>query len=139
MLLVATVVVALLAMLAVWLSGAVQWLRLVLTFAAAGVGGMAAGNLLRPRIRSLLWRSEGGVDLVLNDTLADGRHEVRGAIQGARVMGPLIVLTVRWPPRERATIWLLSDNLDTDVLRRLRMRLGAQAGDGFASGNADSG
>lgn len=139
MLLVATIVVMLLAIVAVWFIGVAQWLRLVLALVAIAIGGAAVGSLLRPCVQSLLWRAEGGVDLVLNGTRADGRHEVQGALQSGRIMGPLIVLTLRWPPREHATIWLLPDNLDVDARRRLRMRLGAQAGGNLASGNADSG
>ncbi len=134
----ATVAVALLAILAVWISGSPPWLRAVLGALVAAIAGMSLGRLLRPRVRTVLWRSDGGVDLTLNDTPTDGRREVQGAIQHARVTGPLIVLTLRWPPRERATVWLLPDNLDADTRRRLRVRLGSGGG-GLASGNADSG
>lgn len=140
MLLLATFVVACLAIVAVWLSGTTPSLRAALSLAAVAIAGVSIGRLLRPPIVSLLWRVEGGVDLVLNGTLVDGRRETLGVIQSGRVIGPLIVLTVRWPPRERATIWLLPDNLDADVRRRLRIRLDAQtSGDKLASGNADSG
>lgn len=133
----ATLVVALLAIAAIWLSGLPHGLAVVLTLAIATYTGAALGNLLRPRVRSVVWRADGGADLVLNDRLGDGRREVQGAIHAARMTGPLIALTLRWPPRGRATLWLLPDNLDADTRRRLRMRLGAEAG--VASGNADSG
>ena len=90
-------------------------------------------------MRSILWRADGGADLVLNDRPGDNRREAQGAIQAMRVMGPLIALTLRWPPRGRATLWLLPDSLDVDTRRRLRMRLGADPDGSFASGNADSG
>jgi toxin CptA len=109
-----------------------------LTLGIAGIAGAAFGNLLRPRVRSILWRADGGADLVLNDRPSDNRREAQGAIQAMRVMGPLIALTLRWPPRERAHLWLLPDNLDAETRRRLRMRVGAAAGGSPASGNTDS-
>ncbi len=137
-LVVATVAVGMLAIVAVWISRGPHWLHLCLTLLVAGYTGATVGQMLRPRVKSLLWRADGGVDLVLDDTLTDGRREVQGVVRTARVMGPLIVLSLRWPRRGRATVWLLPDNLDADTRRRLRMRLGA--GDaGLASGNADSG
>lgn len=138
MLLAATIVVAVLAVCAAWLSGGPPWLRAILIVAVAAIGGSSIGRMLRPRVRSLSWRVDGGVDLTLNDTLADGRREAQGTLRGGRVMGPLIVLTLCWPPRASASIWLLPDNLDADTRRRLRMRLGAADGRP-ESGNADSG
>ena len=138
LLILATLAIAMLALLAVWLSGLPHWMHLALTLGIAGITGAAFGSLLRPRVRSVLWRADGGADLVLNDRPGDGRREAHGAIQAVRVMGPLIALTLRWPPRERTHLWLLPDNLDADARRRLRMRLGAHAGKDPASGNADS-
>lgn len=136
-LILATLATAMLAMIAVWLSGLPHWAHLALTLGIAGIAGAAFGNLLRPRVRSILWRADGGADLVLNDP-GDNRREAQGAIQAMRVMGPLIALTLRWPPRERAHLWLLPDNLDAETRRRLRMRVGAAAGGSPASGNTDS-
>jgi toxin CptA len=137
-LILATLATAMLAMIAVWLSGLPHWAHLALTLGIAGIAGAAFGNLLRPRVRSILWRADGGADLVLNDRPSDNRREAQGAIQAMRVMGPLIALTLRWPPRERAHLWLLPDNLDAETRRRLRMRVGAAAGGSPASGNTDS-
>jgi len=137
-LILATFAAAMLATVAVWLSGLPHWAHFALTLGIAGIAGAAFGNLLRPRVRSILWRADGGADLVLNDRLGDNRREAQGAIQAVRVMGPLIALTLRWPPRERAHLWLLPDNLDAETRRRLRMRLGAAPGGSFTSGNTDS-
>jgi toxin CptA len=137
-LIVATIVIALLAIAASWISGLPHWLRIGLPVLAAVYAGVVLGRLLRPRIRSLLWRADGGVDLVLHDTLADGRRAAQGTTQATRIVGPLIVLTLSWPPRERASLWLLPDNLDADTRRHLRMRLGAEGTVTPASGNADS-
>lgn len=139
LLILATCAAATLAMIAVWLSGLPHWLHFALTIAIAGIAGAAFRDLLRPRVRSILWRADGGADIVLNDRPGGGSREARGAIQAVRVMGPLIALTLRWPPRARAHLWLLPDNLDADIRRRLRMRLGTHAGKDLASGNADSG
>lgn len=138
-LIVATMAIALLAIAALWISGLPHWLRLALSAFVGGYAGVALGRILRPRVKTVLWRADGGIDLTLNDTLTDGRREVQGALHSARAMGPLIMLTLRWPPRERASLWLLPDNLDTDTRRRLRMRLGAGGVGAQASGNADSG
>lgn len=136
-LVVALVVVALLAILAVSISGVPAWLRTILIVCVASLGGVSLGRLLRPRVGSMAWRGDGTVELVLNDTPLDNRREVRAEMQGGRVLGPLIVLSMRWPQRERASLWLLPDNLDADTRRRLRMRLGTHA-TAPASGNADS-
>lgn len=135
----ATLLVALLALAAVWLSGLPHWAHFLLTCIIAGYLGGTLGSLLRPRVRSMLWRADGGAELVLNDRLGDGRRDAQGVVYAARLMGPLIAVTLRWPPRARATLWLLPDNLDADTRRRLRMRIGAEAGGGFTSGNADNG
>lgn len=133
-----TVVVGILVLLALQLLPGPPWLRHVLHFVALAYLAMASVRLLRPPVQSILWRAEGGVDITLRDTTLEDGRTVLGAISSARVIGPLIVLTLRWPPRERAHLWLLPDNLDADTRRRLRMRLGAGDIDGFASGNADS-
>jgi toxin CptA len=138
-LILATLATATMALVAVWLSGLPHWAHFALTFGIAGIAGAAFGNLLRPRVRSILWRADGGADLVLNDRPGDRRCEAQGAVHAMRVMGPLIALTLRWPPRERAHLWLLPDNLDADTRRRLRMRIGTDTGKHPASGNADSG
>lgn len=139
MLVILMLAVAMLAFLAVWTSAAPEWLRLALSLAIAVYAGAVAARQLRPRVRSVLWRADGDVELTLDDDMAASRREVHGAIHAVRVMGPLIVLTLRWPPRAHATLWLLPDNLDADTRRRLRMRLGAPLHTKTVSGNADSG
>lgn len=130
-------VVALLALIAVWISGAPVWLQVLLTACIVVWAGVGMGKLLHPRVRSVTWRADGGVELVLDGGASAGR-EVQGAVAAARVVGPLIALTLRWPPRESTTLWLLPDNLDADTRRRLRMRLGNATAGNLLSGNADS-
>lgn len=138
-LVVMTILAALLAMVAAWLTRGPVWLHSALLVLVVVYAGAAIRGLTSSPVESLLWRAEGGVELKLRDhTLEDGKV-VLGAVQDARVMGPLIVLTLRWPPRERMHLWLLPDNLDTDTHRRLRMRLAASVHHGHLSGNTDSG
>jgi len=123
-----------LAMIAIGIGGAPVWLRAVLETSALAYGAWSLWRFLRPCVRALSWRSDGSVSIKLTD-----RHgaetEVQGALQDARVLGPLIVLQLRLT-RGAANLWLLHDNLDADTRRRLRMRL---ALDGTQpSVNADS-
>lgn len=136
-LLAATIVVGLLALVAVPLSGSPHWLRAILYIAGGAVTGVALARSWRPRVGSVAWRPDGSVELRLNDTPMGGQPDVRASIRHARVMGPLIVLTLAWCGG-LANLWLLPDNLDADTRRRLRIRLRTEAG-GFGSVNADSG
>ena len=130
---VAAAVLAVLAACAIPMSGAPPPLKVVLLVLASGYGAYALLRPLRPRVRALTWRGDGSVSIVLSDRGAD--TEVQGRLQGARVLGPLVALKLRWP-HGAANLWLLPDNLDADTRRRLRVRLGL---DGVrTSVNADS-
>jgi toxin CptA len=123
-----------LALVAVAVGGIPLWLKVVLETLTVVYGAWSLWRFLRPCVRALSWRSDGSVSIRLTD-----RHgaetEVQGALHGARVLGPLIALRLRWP-HGAASLWLLPDNLDADTRRRLRMRL---ALDGTQpSVNADS-
>ncbi|TAN07666.1 MAG: hypothetical protein EPN38_05595 [Rhodanobacteraceae bacterium] len=133
-----TVAVVVLAIVALSLVGGPGWLHGLLLLAMVAYGGWSLVSLLRPAVKSVLWRADGGAELTLQAYASDPHDEVQGAIASARVLGPLIVLTLRWPPRERMTLWLLPDNLDRDTRRRLRMRLGGSSATGLASGTADN-
>lgn len=135
---VATTGIVVLAIAALAWVGGPGWLHGLLLVAIVAYGGWSLISLLRPPVQSVLWRVDGGAELTLQDTASGTRDEVQGVIAHARVLGPLIVLTLRWPPRERMTLWLLPDNLDHDTRRRLRMRLGHATAVGLASGNADN-
>jgi toxin CptA len=139
LLLAAMLAMTLLALVAIWLSAAPGWLHLLLSGFVVACAGVAASNLLRPRVTTLLWRAEGDVDLGVAERRTRDQREAQGAVAAARIFGPLIVLTVRWPPRQRAHLWILPDNLDADARRRLRIRLGGPDGIAVASGNTDSG
>lgn len=135
---VATIGVVVLAIAALSWVGGPGWLHGLLLLAIVAYGSWSLISLLRPPVKSVLWRADGGAELTLQDAASGPRGEVQGAVAYARVLGPLIVLTLRWPPRERMTLWLLPDNLDRDTRRRLRMRLGHATATDLASGNADS-
>lgn len=134
----ALVGVAVLALVALWISALPHWLRGIAAALVVVYAGRSLVRLLHPRIHTVHWRGDGGVDLVLSAARENGHAETLGAVHAARVMGPLVVLTLRWPPREREHLWILPDNLDADTRRRLRMRLAADAHPGLASGNADT-
>ena len=124
------------AALAIVLSGLPWLLKLVLIVFAAGNGALALWHFLHPRVGALALRGDGSVSVRLASR-GGGLEEVQGELRDARVLGPLIVLHLRWSPRGRASLWLLPDNLDADTRRRLRVRLGSD-GAGAASVNADS-
>lgn len=134
----ATLVVGLLALVAVQLMRGPAWLHHGLHLATVVYLATIIAGMLRPRVRAVVWREDGTADITLRDGIVEASRTVQGAIGNARVLGPLIVLTLRWPPRGRVHLWLLPDNLDADTRRRLRMRLGTEGAGAAASGNADS-
>lgn len=134
----ATLVVAVLAIVAAWISGLPGWASMLATPCIGAWAGIALVGASSPRIRSLSWQADGTARIGVHDRRMNRTDEVLGSVSAARVLGPLIVLTLRWPVRGRAHLWLLPDNLDADTRRRLRMRLASGIG-APASGNADSG
>ena len=127
------VVLIALALAAIAISG-MPWPWLAASMVACLAYGVAAlWRQARPRIRALAWQGDGDVSLTLAER---GAMETgRGSLADARVLGPLIMLSLRWP-KGRAALWLLPDNLDADTRRRLRARLAM--GGIRASVNADS-
>ena len=130
------VVLTALAVSAIFLSGLARLPSAILGLCAIGYGAAALWRFLHPRVLALTWRSDGSVSI--RRAIRDGGvEEVQGELRDARVLGPMIVLYLRWPPRGRHSLWLLPDNLDADTRRRLRVRLGG-ADTGAKSVNADS-
>jgi toxin CptA len=134
----ATLAIGLLALVAVQLMRGPAWLRHFLHLVTLAYVAAAVTRQVRPRVKALTWRADGTADITLRDSLVEAGRTVQGALGGARILGPLIVLALCWPPRGRAYLWLLPDNLDADTRRRLRMRLGAEGIHAATSGNADS-
>ena len=139
LLVIATLLVGVFALVAVQLVRGPAWLHHVLYLATVAYVAAVVAGMLRPRVKALVWREDGTAEITLRDGVVEDGRTVQGAVGSARILGPLIVLTLRWPPRERATLWLLPDNLDADTRRRLRVRLGAETAATLTSGNADSG
>lgn len=131
----ASLLVVVLAVVAIDLSGVTGWQRGLWLGVLCACVAACSRWALRPRIAALTWRGDGSVHLALRGTALADAATAEGTVSAARVMGPLIVLSLRWPVRERAHLWLLPDNLDAQTRRHLRMRIGSGV---TASGNADS-
>jgi len=111
-----------LAMAAVAFGGAPVWSKVALEASALVCGARSLWRFLHPRVRALNWRGDGSVSIKLADRHG-GETEVLGTLDDARMIGPLIALQLRWT-EGAASLWLLPDNLDADIRRRLRVRLG---------------
>jgi len=109
---------------AVVMSGLPLWAKAILAIGTLVCGAGGLWRYRHPRVVALTWRSDGGVSIRLVGR-GEGGEEVQGELRDARVLGFLIVLHLRWPDRGRASLWLLPDNLDADIRRRLRVRLGS--------------
>ncbi|WP_257385224.1 protein YgfX [Tahibacter caeni] len=116
--------IALLAVLAIALSGLRRW-----PWIAAAVGIAVALVLLRTlrRLRRPRWRRAGwNADGVW--TLLDGAQIAVGAhLLGWRAFGLSLLLRLHTAAGEAVTLCLLPDNLDRDTRRRLRVRLDQEA------------
>lgn len=123
LLMLALIVVAALAIFAIFSSALPHLLASALAMLVAAGSGASFAQLLRPRVRTMLWRADGSAQLELHDTIRDPRREANAELHVSHVLGPLITLKLRWRDRGRATLWLLPDNLDSDTRRRLRVRL----------------
>ncbi len=116
-----TAMLAVIAPLAVVLSGLPASARLVLVVAFLAYAAATLRTMLRPSIHTVAWRSDGGWTIGLS---ADAEHEAE--LHDYHIVAGLIVLRLRWP-RHTGALVLLPDNLDSDTRRRLRMRLSASA------------
>lgn len=119
----ASLAVWLMALVALGLAGMPHWLYSLLLAGVSSIGAYSLIRLQRPPLRSLHWRADGSVGVVTRDTAAGGSASAEGELLGARTLGPLLVLRLAWAGGGKATLWLLPDNLDADVLRRLRVRV----------------
>jgi toxin CptA len=105
------------AALALALSGMPLWAQV---FGALGIA-IACGRALR-QLHSLVsavgWSPSSGWTL----RGADGTDEP-ASLRSFKVMGSLVLLRLSSPRYGKLTLWLLPDNSDADIRRRLRMRL----------------
>lgn len=124
-----------LALLAIARSGVAWWAAWVLAAFALAYGAYALWRHGHPLVAAVSWHSDGSLLIHLSGRSGEV-GEVSGTLRSSRVLGSWIMMDLAWPLRGRAALWLLSDNLDADVRRRLRVRLGGQGDD--ASVNPDS-
>lgn len=110
--------VAVLAVLAIALSGLPPWLKLASAVLAVALAFRAVRRHLASPVRAAGWSGEGGWSL----HLADG-SDAAAALASFRVLGDCILLRLRATPGGEHVLLLAPDNSDTDIRRRLRMRL----------------
>ncbi|OOG39578.1 hypothetical protein B0E52_12860 [Rhodanobacter sp. C06] len=110
--------VAVLAMLAVLLSGLPWWLKTVLLVAVALVAYRAMRRWSASLVRAAGWSGEGGWSLRLAD-----HSDLPASLASFRVLGACILLRLRAAPLGEQVLLLAPDNSDADIRRRLRMRL----------------
>ncbi len=112
------VVVVLLALLAIAFCGLDIWARLGLATATAGYAAWSLRRFVRAPFDRVTWHSAG------HWRLRDGAGQEHVAeFVRATVLGVLIVLILRIGPKRTIALPLLPDNCDTEIQRRLRVRL----------------
>ena len=115
---IAIVLVALLALIALALSGIDLWMKLVIGCVACIYAGYALWRFLYAPARRVAWHAAGHwrvADIDGDEHVAELQHAV--------VRGDWIVLTLRHSNGERVPLVLAPDNCDVDIRRRLRVRL----------------
>ncbi|OZB59151.1 MAG: hypothetical protein B7X39_13855 [Lysobacterales bacterium 14-68-21] len=111
----------LLALLAIAFSGLPDWGRLAVS--AGAIMGVLIGLARQPAPpASVGWGPDAGWSLLGRDGL-----EARAELVSHRVLAGCLVLELRAEGR-RQVLWLLPDNSDPDIRRRVRMRLAAGLG-----------
>jgi len=125
-LLLAIVVIAALALVALALCGLNPWIKLALVTAALAYALHSSWRFLHPPFVRVMWHSAG------HWRLCDAaEREQVGELCHAVVLGALIVLVLRVGPKRTCSFALLSDNVDEETRRRLRVRLArADSSDG---------
>jgi toxin CptA len=112
------VVIALLALVAVALSGIDPWIGSAIGFAACGYAALALWRFLASAVRRVAWH-EAGHWRILD---AEGRERV-AELQHAVVRGAWMAFALRLADGRRVGLVLAPDNCTADVRRRLRVRL----------------
>ncbi len=114
----AIAVIALLALFAVAFAGVGTWVRLALACAVVAYVAHALARHLREPTRRAAWHEAGHWRI----GMASGEERV-AELRHAVVRAGWLVLTLRAGNGERVVLILGPDNSDTDVRRRLRVRL----------------
>ena len=110
--------VAALAVLAVMLCSLPLWIRLALVVVVLLAARRTHRQLALPVVVAAGWGS--GPDWTLH--MADN-EDVPAELLSFRVLGPFVLLRLRAADRGVHALLLTPDNSDTDIRRRLRMRL----------------
>ncbi|MFC3653906.1 hypothetical protein ACFONN_20365 [Dyella humi] len=117
------VVVTGLAALAIMMSGVPLLARIALALASAAACVHAIRRLRLP-IYAVGWASQSGWTL----RGLDGADDV-ATLVSFRIMRQLVLLRLASVRYGKLTLWLMPDNTDADIRRRLRMRLAVLAND----------
>ncbi|MGH8041554.1 MAG: protein YgfX [Rudaea sp.] len=120
-LLAATLVITVLALVALAFSGVPVVVKMALGIFVCAQAGFGFVRFLRPPLQRVAWQP-GGHWHVID---ADGREHVAELTRGT-VRGAWIVLNLRRTDDRRITLILAPDNADVDTRRRLRVRLGRE-------------
>lgn len=129
-----TTAITVLAIGALLLSGLpTKWVHALMLMVAVA-GGSGAARVLQPQVCSVLWRADGSIEVATRQRTLQDAVSFEAELRGARVLGPLVMLRLRWQHSDKAALWLLPDNTDADILRRLRVRIRAGVD---AAGDAD--
>jgi toxin CptA len=111
------VTVSVMAVLAVALSGMPIWAQVIVAVGVVAACRRAVRRL-RAQVSAAGWAHASG--WTLRD--ADGTDEP-ASLRSFKVMDPLVLLRLNSPRYGKLTLWLMPDNSDADIRRRLRMRL----------------
>ncbi len=117
-LLAATLVIAVLALVALACSGVPVAVKMALGIFVCAQAGFRLGRFLRPPLRRVAWQP-GGHWRVID---ADGSEHVAELIAGT-VRGAWIMLDLRRTDGRRSAFVLAPDSIDADTRRRLRVCL----------------
>jgi toxin CptA len=112
-----------LAALAIMVSGVPLWVRIALATAAATLCIQAIRRLRLP-IYAVGWANHSGWTL----RGLDGADDV-ATLVSFRILHQLVLLRLASERYSKLTLWLMPDNTDPDIRRRLRMRLAVLAND----------
>lgn len=102
------------------LSG-LPWAARILLVLASIAGCLNALGRLRLPIRAVGWSRRTGWTV----HGLDGGDDA-ATLASSRVLGEVVLLRLTSPRYGKLTLWLLPDNSDADVRRRLRLRLAAE-------------
>jgi toxin CptA len=111
------VAISVIAVLAVALSGMPSWAQVLVALGVAIACGRALRQLQSP-VNAAGWAHSSGWTLRGLDATDEP-----ASLRSFKVVGSLVLLRLSSPRYGKLTLWLMPDNTDADIRRRLRMRL----------------